>query len=148
MSVEQEHYADSALTGACVYWCFCNGTFSSNFRKCYLTHCCVKSALEIIDNMKVSEKKENSLLFKWIDMDSTVPYTHLWCLYFVFSFMFLFAVLILPGGAPRIYKEPVILSGPQNLTINVHQTAILECIATGNPRPIVSWSRLGTTGKC
>lgn len=47
------------------------------------------------------------------------------------------------GGAPRIYKEPVILSGPQNLTITVHQTAILECIATGNPRPIVSWSRLG-----
>ncbi len=52
-----------------------------------------------------------------------------------------------PGGAPRLYKEPVILSGPQNLTITVHQTAILECIATGNPRPIVSWSRLGTGGK-
>uniref|UniRef100_A0A671Q3I3 Immunoglobulin superfamily DCC subclass member 3 n=1 Tax=Sinocyclocheilus anshuiensis TaxID=1608454 RepID=A0A671Q3I3_9TELE len=44
--------------------------------------------------------------------------------------------------ANRLYKEPVILSGPQNLTLNVHQTAILECIATGNPRPIVSWSRL------
>lgn len=49
-----------------------------------------------------------------------------------------------PGGASRTYKEPIILSGPQNLTITVHQTAILECIATGNPRPIVSWSRLGT----
>ncbi|KAL4597516.1 immunoglobulin superfamily DCC subclass member 3-like [Arapaima gigas] len=44
--------------------------------------------------------------------------------------------------ASRTYKEPVILSGPQNLTLTVHQTAILECIATGNPRPIVSWSRL------
>ncbi|XP_043935113.1 immunoglobulin superfamily DCC subclass member 3-like [Protopterus annectens] len=42
----------------------------------------------------------------------------------------------------KMYKEPVILSGPQNLTLTVHQTAILECIATGNPRPIVSWSRL------
>ncbi|XP_023201136.1 immunoglobulin superfamily DCC subclass member 3-like [Xiphophorus maculatus] len=52
------------------------------------------------------------------------------------------ATLNVTGGAPRIYKEPVILSGPQNLTITVHQTAILECIATGNPRPIVSWSRL------
>uniref|UniRef100_A0A4W4H9X2 Immunoglobulin superfamily DCC subclass member 3 n=1 Tax=Electrophorus electricus TaxID=8005 RepID=A0A4W4H9X2_ELEEL len=52
------------------------------------------------------------------------------------------AQLNITGGAPRTYKEPVILSGPQNLTINVHQTAILECIATGNPRPIVSWSRL------
>lgn len=51
--------------------------------------------------------------------------------------------LQLSGGVPRTYKEPVILSGPQNLTITVHQTAILECIATGNPRPIVSWSRLG-----
>ncbi|XP_076863907.1 immunoglobulin superfamily DCC subclass member 3 [Brachyhypopomus gauderio] len=52
------------------------------------------------------------------------------------------AQLNVTGGAPRTYKEPFILSGPQNLTINVHQTAILECIATGNPRPIVSWSRL------
>uniref|UniRef100_A0A3B3R762 Immunoglobulin superfamily DCC subclass member 3 n=1 Tax=Paramormyrops kingsleyae TaxID=1676925 RepID=A0A3B3R762_9TELE len=42
----------------------------------------------------------------------------------------------------HIGLEPVILSGPQNLTLTVHQTAILECIATGNPRPIVSWSRL------
>ncbi|XP_064415680.1 immunoglobulin superfamily DCC subclass member 3 [Latimeria chalumnae] len=45
-------------------------------------------------------------------------------------------------SVPKTYKEPVILSGPQNLTVSVHQTAILECIATGNPRPIVSWSRL------
>ncbi|XP_030597795.1 immunoglobulin superfamily DCC subclass member 3 isoform X1 [Archocentrus centrarchus] len=52
------------------------------------------------------------------------------------------ATLNVTGGSPRTYKEPVILSGPQNLTITVHQTAILECIATGNPRPIVSWSRL------
>ncbi|KAM6958731.1 immunoglobulin superfamily DCC subclass member 3-like [Aplochiton taeniatus] len=52
------------------------------------------------------------------------------------------ATLNVTGGGSRTYKEPVILSGPQNLTITVHQTAILECIATGNPRPIVSWSRL------
>ncbi|XP_019896358.2 immunoglobulin superfamily DCC subclass member 3-like isoform X2 [Esox lucius] len=52
------------------------------------------------------------------------------------------AQLTVTVAATRIYKEPVILSGPQNLTITVHQTAILECIATGNPRPIVSWSRL------
>ncbi|KAJ7307287.1 hypothetical protein JRQ81_009292 [Phrynocephalus forsythii] len=52
------------------------------------------------------------------------------------------ATLSITVSAPKRYKEPVILSGPQNLTITVHQTAILECIATGNPRPIVSWSRL------
>ncbi|KAF5925348.1 hypothetical protein HPG69_001792 [Diceros bicornis minor] len=42
----------------------------------------------------------------------------------------------------RAYKEPTILVGPENLTLTVHQTAVLECVATGNPRPIVSWSRL------
>ncbi|XP_031686675.1 immunoglobulin superfamily DCC subclass member 3 [Oncorhynchus kisutch] len=41
-----------------------------------------------------------------------------------------------------VYKEPMILVGPENLTLTVHQTAILECVATGYPRPIVSWSRL------
>ncbi|KAF7235504.1 Immunoglobulin superfamily DCC subclass member 3, partial [Varanus komodoensis] len=52
------------------------------------------------------------------------------------------AALSISVSAPKLYNEPVILSGPQNLTITVHQTAILECIATGNPQPIVSWSRL------
>ncbi|XP_059194995.1 immunoglobulin superfamily DCC subclass member 3-like [Centropristis striata] len=52
------------------------------------------------------------------------------------------AQLSVTGAGSRTYREPVILSGPQNLTINIHQTAVLECIATGNPRPIVSWSRL------
>lgn len=37
----------------------------------------------------------------------------------------------------------MIVVGPENLTLTVHQTAILECVATGYPRPIVSWSRLG-----
>uniref|UniRef100_A0A8C8VFT6 Immunoglobulin superfamily DCC subclass member 3 n=1 Tax=Pelusios castaneus TaxID=367368 RepID=A0A8C8VFT6_9SAUR len=52
------------------------------------------------------------------------------------------AQLGISGESSKRYKEPMILSGPQNLTITVHQTAILECIATGNPQPIVSWSRL------
>lgn len=48
-----------------------------------------------------------------------------------------------PGSQSSVYKEPMILVGPENLTLTVHQTAILECVATGYPRPIVSWSRLG-----
>lgn len=47
------------------------------------------------------------------------------------------------GSQSSVYKEPMILVGPENLTLTVHQTAILECVATGYPRPIVSWSRLG-----
>lgn len=49
------------------------------------------------------------------------------------------------GSESSVYKEPMILVGPENLTLTVHQTAILECVATGYPRPIVSWSRLGKT---
>lgn len=51
--------------------------------------------------------------------------------------------LVCTGSHSAVYKDPMILVGPENLTLTVHQTAILECIATGNPRPIVSWSRLG-----
>nr|XP_051677805.1 immunoglobulin superfamily DCC subclass member 3 isoform X3 [Oryctolagus cuniculus] len=52
------------------------------------------------------------------------------------------ARLTVSGSGSRAYKEPTILVGPENLTLTVHQTAVLECVATGNPRPIVSWSRL------
>ncbi|XP_077117004.1 immunoglobulin superfamily DCC subclass member 3 [Ranitomeya variabilis] len=52
------------------------------------------------------------------------------------------ATLTVTGPHSTGYKDPMILVGPENLTKTVHQTAILECMATGNPRPIVSWSRL------
>ncbi|XP_006770888.1 PREDICTED: immunoglobulin superfamily DCC subclass member 3 [Myotis davidii] len=52
------------------------------------------------------------------------------------------ARLTVSGAGSGVYKEPTILVGPENLTLTVHQTAVLECVATGNPRPIVSWSRL------
>ncbi|XP_042200048.1 LOW QUALITY PROTEIN: immunoglobulin superfamily DCC subclass member 3 [Callorhinchus milii] len=52
------------------------------------------------------------------------------------------ASLAVSGSHSNVYKEPTILVGPENLTLTVHQTAVLECVATGNPRPIVSWSRL------
>ncbi|KAM9366485.1 LOW QUALITY PROTEIN: immunoglobulin superfamily DCC subclass member 3 [Symphorus nematophorus] len=52
------------------------------------------------------------------------------------------ALLSVSGSQSSVYKEPMILVGPENLTLTVHQTAILECVATGYPRPIVSWSRL------
>ncbi|KAM9311940.1 immunoglobulin superfamily DCC subclass member 3 [Gastrophryne carolinensis] len=52
------------------------------------------------------------------------------------------AVLTVTGPNHTGFKDPVILVGPENVTKTVHQTAILECMATGNPRPIVSWSRL------
>uniref|UniRef100_A0A3B4C5D7 Immunoglobulin superfamily DCC subclass member 3 n=1 Tax=Pygocentrus nattereri TaxID=42514 RepID=A0A3B4C5D7_PYGNA len=52
------------------------------------------------------------------------------------------ARLTVSGSQSSVYKDPMILVGPENLTLTVHQTAILECVATGYPRPIVSWSRL------
>uniref|UniRef100_A0A8C7HHD3 Protogenin n=1 Tax=Oncorhynchus kisutch TaxID=8019 RepID=A0A8C7HHD3_ONCKI len=37
--------------------------------------------------------------------------------------------------------RPRIIAGPQNMTASLHYTVVLECVATGNPRPIISWSR-------
>ncbi|XP_041651964.1 protogenin B-like [Cheilinus undulatus] len=43
------------------------------------------------------------------------------------------------GRKPR--QRPLIIAGPQNVTVSLHQTVVLECVAMGNPRPIISWSR-------
>ncbi|XP_038155205.1 protogenin B-like [Cyprinodon tularosa] len=43
------------------------------------------------------------------------------------------------GPKPR--QRPRIIAGPQNVTVSLHQTVVLECVATGYPPPIISWSR-------
>ncbi|CAL8261427.1 unnamed protein product [Merluccius merluccius] len=45
------------------------------------------------------------------------------------------------GTAPKSRQRPKIIAGPQNVTASMHQTVVLECVATGNPQPIISWSR-------
>lgn len=49
----------------------------------------------------------------------------------------------LPSTAPspKLPQRPRIIAGPQNATVSLHQSTILECMATGNPRPLISWSR-------
>ncbi|XP_070976929.1 protogenin B-like [Oncorhynchus clarkii lewisi] len=49
--------------------------------------------------------------------------------------------VIKPGVGPKPRQTPRIVAGPQNVTVSLHHTVVLECIATGNPRPIISWSR-------
>ncbi|KAL0968788.1 hypothetical protein UPYG_G00271890 [Umbra pygmaea] len=46
-----------------------------------------------------------------------------------------------PGVGPQPRQKPRILAGPQNVTASLHHSVVLECVATGNPRPIISWSR-------
>uniref|UniRef100_A0A3Q3GI47 Protogenin n=1 Tax=Labrus bergylta TaxID=56723 RepID=A0A3Q3GI47_9LABR len=48
---------------------------------------------------------------------------------------------VTPGVSISSHFRPRIIAGPQNISVTLHQNAILECMATGNPRPIISWSR-------
>ncbi|XP_039627841.1 protogenin-like isoform X2 [Polypterus senegalus] len=49
---------------------------------------------------------------------------------------------VIPVTGAIVPRKPSIIAGPQNITASLHQSAILECVAIGNPKPIVSWSRL------
>ncbi|KAM4766621.1 protogenin [Cyanocitta cristata] len=49
---------------------------------------------------------------------------------------------VIPASELKPFHKPSIIAGPQNITASLHQTVILECVATGNPKPIISWSRL------
>ncbi|XP_028285781.1 protogenin B-like [Parambassis ranga] len=48
---------------------------------------------------------------------------------------------VIQDASPRPRQRPRIIAGPQNVTASLHQTVVLECVATGNPWPIISWSR-------
>uniref|UniRef100_A0A8D0ANH6 Protogenin n=1 Tax=Sander lucioperca TaxID=283035 RepID=A0A8D0ANH6_SANLU len=48
---------------------------------------------------------------------------------------------VTPAPKPHPPQKPRVIAGPQNISVSLHQSAILECMATGNPRPIISWSR-------
>uniref|UniRef100_A0A8D0AR44 Protogenin n=1 Tax=Sander lucioperca TaxID=283035 RepID=A0A8D0AR44_SANLU len=48
---------------------------------------------------------------------------------------------VTPGVSTSSLFKPRVIAGPQNISVSLHQSAILECMATGNPRPIISWSR-------
>uniref|UniRef100_A0A672SKD0 Ig-like domain-containing protein n=1 Tax=Sinocyclocheilus grahami TaxID=75366 RepID=A0A672SKD0_SINGR len=50
---------------------------------------------------------------------------------------------IIPGlsSGPRPLMKPHIIAGPQNISAGLRQSVVLECLAEGNPRPLVSWSR-------
>nr|XP_020640544.1 protogenin [Pogona vitticeps] len=49
---------------------------------------------------------------------------------------------VLPASNTKLLHKPSIIAAPQNVTASLHQTVIFECVATGNPKPIISWSRL------
>ncbi|XP_072550603.1 protogenin A isoform X2 [Salminus brasiliensis] len=48
---------------------------------------------------------------------------------------------VTPAPTVRIPQRPHIIAGPQNMTVTTHGRALLECVAVGNPRPLISWSR-------
>ncbi|KAE8617666.1 hypothetical protein XENTR_v10009156 [Xenopus tropicalis] len=48
---------------------------------------------------------------------------------------------VVPAKEKKYFQKPVIIAPPQNITTSMHQSVTLECVATGNPKPIVSWSR-------
>ncbi|XP_012513480.1 PREDICTED: protogenin [Propithecus coquereli] len=52
------------------------------------------------------------------------------------------SLTVIPAKESKSFHTPTIIAGPQNVTTSVHQTVVLECMATGNPKPIISWSRL------
>lgn len=51
-------------------------------------------------------------------------------------------------GSTETLNRVVIVAPPQNATVVLGRPAVMECMAQGQPKPLVSWSRQGNTPKC
>ncbi|XP_030622789.1 immunoglobulin superfamily DCC subclass member 4 [Chanos chanos] len=51
------------------------------------------------------------------------------------------ALLTVSPGSTASLSEVVIVAPPQNTTVAVSRPAVMECLAQGQPKPLVSWSR-------
>lgn len=51
-------------------------------------------------------------------------------------------------GSAEALNRVVIVAPPQNATVVLGRPAVMECMAQGQPKPLVSWSRQGNTPKC
>ena len=49
------------------------------------------------------------------------------------------------GEAGKSISTPSLLQRPVEKTVNTSQTAILKCVADGNPTPQVTWSKLNSS---
>uniref|UniRef100_A0A669EEL5 Immunoglobulin superfamily DCC subclass member 4 n=1 Tax=Oreochromis niloticus TaxID=8128 RepID=A0A669EEL5_ORENI len=57
------------------------------------------------------------------------------------------ARLSVTTGSTEALNRVVIVAPPQNATVVLGHPAVMECMAQGQPKPLVSWSRQGNTGK-
>ena len=49
------------------------------------------------------------------------------------------------GEAGNSISTSSLLQGPVETTVNTSQTAVLKCVADGNPTPQVTWSKLNSS---
>ena len=51
-------------------------------------------------------------------------------------------------GSTEALNGVAIVAPPQNASVVLGRPAVMECMAQGQPKPLVSWSRQGNAGKC
>lgn len=51
-------------------------------------------------------------------------------------------------GSTEALNRVAIVAPPQNATVVLGLPAVMECMAQGQPKPLVSWSRQGNARKC
>lgn len=51
-------------------------------------------------------------------------------------------------GSTETLNRVTIVAPPQNATVMLGRPSVMECMAQGQPKPLVSWSRQGNAQKC
>ena len=96
-----------------------------------------------MDEACTSFDRLSALFIHSIGTCSRLSHHVTWTMHYCWKMSLPYTTLVLSSCVRTV--PPVIIKSPANATVDEHSKVTLECHATGNPPPVITWTHNGVT---